>query len=122
MIFQSECVDESGFRHIYPEASKCHENDSFDVEIGERMALVRIQEMLRKKPYNASVVCVKTFFGPFEVGKVYKVVDGFVITKTGHKWNENEKPAYCLNDINEKAMIGHTGTRFAEFVEFKGEA
>ena len=86
--------------------AKCSPEDTFDFMVGAKLACERLtkEETPKPKYYNGKVVCIKSPYEWFTVGKVYEVKDG-VITR---------------NDGRTYPMMGHEQYRDAEDVRHAG--
>lgn len=86
--------------------------DTFDFATGARIAFDRLMEKQQKeKLLNCKVICVKAENGiAFEVGKVYRIVDGAIISGRGHECFQG---LHSVKELNDRC--------WSQFIEFKGE-
>lgn len=77
--------------------AKCSPDDTFDFEVGARLAFDRLMGKTKPKTeqkpkwYNGQIVCVKGLEDEFTVGKVYQVNDGMFIDDKGHERPTTER-------------------------------
>ena len=66
----------------------CSPEDEFDFGIGAKLALDRLFEAEKppKKYFNGKVVCVKSEYYWWTVGKIYDVVDGIIPADDGDRF------------------------------------
>ena len=68
--------------------AKCHPNSKFDIEIGAALAFKRLMKTIKEweEPYNGYVFVAKNEqVEGFTQGKIYQVVDGYIIDDDGFK-------------------------------------
>lgn len=101
----------------------CAESDAFDLQIGTALALARCMganavtvnkngksttydSKPKPKYFTGKVVCVKTMYPWWTVGRVYEVVDGIITADDGAKYPKNRQEPY-----KDTADIRHAGCR-----------
>ena len=93
--------------------AKCHPADKFDFTIGAELAFERLMDRGAKKEkptpevpktYNGKVVCIKTKYDWWTVGKVYEVKDGIITDDAG-----SEYPALNCYRYRNADDIRHAG-------------
>lgn len=94
--------------------AKCSPHDEFNFNVGAALAFSRLMGNEDKKPepkgYNGKVVCIKTTYPWWTVGKVYEVKDGIITADNGlqyprlrnyrYKDAEDVRHAGCTNGKN----------------------
>ena len=94
--------------------AKCHPLDQFSYDEGARIAFERLQGRdpfassgaeIKHEYYNGKVVCIKTDYPWWTVGKVYNVVDGVITADDGDKYPKRGGPYVDAEDIR------HVGCR-----------
>ena len=83
-----------GKRVIRTATSKCSPKDTYDYETGAKLAFNRLfpevtetaPEPPKPKYYTGKVVCVKSGYPWWTVGKVYGIVDGTITANDGYKY------------------------------------
>lgn len=72
--------------------AKCAPEDTFDFMVGAKLAMERLNEPPKPKYYNGKVVCIRTAYPWWTVGKVYEVKNGVIVaddcTAYPPKWVE----------------------------------
>lgn len=65
--------------------AKCNPADEFDFNTGAKLAFERLTNPEPEKPkyYSGKVVCTKSSFDDFKVGKVYEFIDGQTTDECG---------------------------------------
>ena len=72
--------------------AKCSSEDKFDFNVGAELAFNRLmgksckKETPKPKVYNGKVVCIKTKYPWWTVGKVYEVKGGIIVDNVGCKY------------------------------------
>lgn len=90
--------------------ANCSPEDTFDFMVGANLAMTRLVEATKKpKYYNGKVVCVKTDYDLFTVGKVYEVKDGIIRRNDGTKY-----PRLDLEPYRDAEDVRHAGCRIRE--------
>lgn len=88
--------------------AKCHPLDQFSYNEGARIAFERLQGRdpfastnvePEQKYYNGKVVCIKSGYPWWTVGKVYNVVDGVITADDGDKYPKWGGPYVGAEDI-----------------------
>ena len=81
--------------------AKCNPVDQFSYDEGARIAFERLQgrdpfassvAKIKYEYYNGKVVCIKTDYPWWTVGKVYNVVDGVITADDGDKYPKYGDP------------------------------
>ena len=99
--------------------AQCNEKDTFDIEKGVYVAISKrvlsagnILEVIEKarnaQHYNGRIVCIKTSFKNFTVGKIYNVVNGTFIDDNGDEFGKYE---------SFKHLRSRLASEFIEIVE-----
>lgn len=90
--------------------AKCNPQDTFDFEVGAKLAFERLFEKEEKpKLYNAKVVCVEECPGASTKGKIYEIKDGKI---KFDGWEGCEVVHNDLADLNKRCV-----SKFIEVVE-----
>ena len=94
--------------------AKCHPDDEFDFSIGARLAfdrLMGVEKLIKEEPkyYNGKIVCVESVTWETTKGKIYDVIDGWIIFKEGRT---STNRYVDIDDINNKLL-----SKFIELVE-----
>ena len=104
--------------------AKCSPEDTFDFNVGAKLAMERLMEKVapveppKPKYYNGKVVCVKSGYPWWTVGKVYEVVDGYIKCNEGCKYpNAGGTPYIDAEDVRH-AGHGDNDTRHNPLNEF----
>ena len=88
--------------------AKCHPVDQFSYDEGARIAFERLQGRdpfassgaeIKHKYYNGKVVCIKSGYPWWTVGKVYNVVDGVITADDNDKYPKWGAPYVDAEDI-----------------------
>lgn len=88
--------------------AKCNPLDQFSYDEGARIAFERLQGRdpfassgaeIKYEYYNGKVVCIKTDYPWWTVGKVYNVVDGVITADDGDKYPKYGSPYVDAEDI-----------------------
>ena len=88
--------------------AKCNPVDQFSYDEGARIAFERLQGRdpfassgaeIKHEYYNGKVVCIKTDYPWWTVGKVYNVVDGVITADDGDKYPKRGAPYVGADDI-----------------------
>lgn len=82
----------------------CSPENEFDFGIGAKLALDRLfeAEKPQKKYFNGKVVCVKSGYYWWTVGKIYDVVDGIITADDGDRYprvSSGQEPYVDAKDI-----------------------
>ena len=107
-------VKRIGKEIIEKATAKCSQKDQFSYNEGARIAFERLQGRdpfassgaeIKYEYYNGKVVCIKTDYPLWTVGKVYNVVDGVITADDGDKYPKYGAPYAGAEDIR------HAGCR-----------
>ena len=88
--------------------AKCNPVDQFSYDEGARIAFERLQGRdpfassvaeIKYEYYNGKVVCIKSGYRWWTVGKVYNVVDGVITADDGNKYPYYGAPYVDAEDI-----------------------
>ena len=88
--------------------AKCSPEDQFSFDEGARIAFERLQGRdpfasanveHEQKYYNGKVVCIKSGYPWWTVGKVYNVVDGVITADDGDKYPKFSTPYVDAEDV-----------------------
>ena len=97
--------------------AKCSPEDQFSYNEGARIAFERLQGRdpfastnvePEQKYYNGKVVCIKSGYHCWTVGKVYNVVDGFITNDFGDLYPDRGIPYVDAEDVRH-AGFASTG-------------
>lgn len=89
--------------------AKCSPEDTFDFNVGAELAMKRLMEKVnppKPKYYNGKVVCIKSPYHWWTVGKVYEVVDGYIKDNNGCKYPHSAAEPYI--DVEDVRHVGNT--------------
>lgn len=95
--------------------AKCHPLDQFSYDEGARIAFERLQGRdpfassvadIKYEYYNGKVVCIKSGYPWWRVGKVYNVVDGVITADDGDKYPKYGAPYVDAEDIRHAGCDG----------------
>lgn len=107
--------------------AKCNPVDQFSYDEGARIAFERLQGRdpfastnvePEQKYYNGKVVCIKTDYPWWTVGKVYNVVDGVITADDGDKYPKYGDPYVDAEDIRHAGCAGSEDDRHNQRNEF----
>lgn len=107
--------------------AKCNPLDQFSYDEGARIAFERLQGRdpfastnvePEQKYYNGKVVCIKTGYPWWTVGKVYNVVDGVITADDGDKYPKYGDPYVDAEDIRYAGCSGSEDGRHNQRNEF----
>lgn len=107
--------------------AKCSPKDQFSYDEGARIAFERLQGRdpfastnvePEQKYYNGKVVCIKTDYPWWTVGKVYNVVDGVITADDGDKYPKYGAPYLDAEDIRHAGCTGREDDRHNQRNEF----
>lgn len=95
--------------------AKCNPEDTFDFNVGAKLAFERLTEPAAEKKeeyYNGKVVCVKANSNPgiYTAGKIYQFVDGRFVDDTGVEMPRRSR----MKDFKEWQKYSSS-----EFIEIK---
>ena len=80
--------------------AKCSPEDTFDFNIGAKLAVERLVGEETPKYYNGKIICIKSHpFACYKVGHIYEVKDGRFKNENGYMIPL--KPAKALDEINK---------------------
>ena len=116
-----------GKKVIKTAAATCSDKDTFSFDEGARIAFERLQgrdpfpKEQKREYYNGKVVCVKSPFQWWTVGKVYVVRDGRITADDGDVFpRKYQTPYKDADDIRHAGCDLHTGdgrhNRLNEFI------
>ena len=97
--------------------AKCNPLDQFSYDEGARIAFERLQGRdpfassraeIKHEYYNGKVVCIKSGYPWWTVGKVYNVVDGFIANDFGDLYPDRGIPYVDAEDVRH-AGFASTG-------------
>ena len=82
-------------------------------------------ELVPEKPkyLSGKVVCVKSGYSWWTVGKVYEVKDGIITADDGDKYPHSDREPYKdFDDVRHAGCLDYDGrhNKYNEFIEFKG--
>ena len=111
--------------------AKCSQKDQFSYDEGARIAFERLQGRdpfassgaeIKHEYYNGKVVCIKSRYPWWTVGKVYNVVDGVITSDDGCKYPKYGAPYVDAEDIRhaggeDQPMRHNSRNEFAPLVE-----
>ena len=109
--------------------AKCSPEDTFDFTVGAKLAYNRLMgkpcatgEPPKPKYYNGKVVCIKSGYPWWTVGKVYEVKDGVIIANDGEDYPGSDLTPYIdAEDIRHAGRHNNTKhnpkNEFIPFVE-----
>ena len=90
--------------------AKCAPEDTFDFNTGAEIAFNRLvgkpcgEEAPKPKYYNGKVVCIKSGYDWWTVGKVYEVKDGVITANDGYTY-----PPDCYERYKTLDEVRHAG-------------
>jgi hypothetical protein len=95
--------------------AKCSPEDTFDFNVGAKLAMERLMEKVEPKKaeppkpkyYNGKVVCVKSGYKWWTVGKVYEVVDGYITANDGCRYPNGIGRLKPYIDADDVRHAGH---------------
>ena len=111
----TNCVYEKNGEIVSTSSAKLNETDGdvFSMKEGARLCIERLED--DKKKYSGKIICVKTDFSDFTVGKIYEVKNGFLLDDDGHKWSNDKKYFKLLKEINN--YFGKEDEYKSKFIE-----
>lgn len=96
--------------------AKCCPEDTFDFAIGAKIALERLgvlptdepKEEVKEEPkyYNGKVVCTKSKYSWWTVGKVYDVADGYITADDGDVFPKDSYGYTSAEDVKHAGCAG----------------
>ena len=120
-------VKRIGKEIIEKATAKCSPEDQFSYDEGARIAFERLQGRdpfassgaeIKHEYYNGKVVCIKTDYPWWTVGKVYNVVDGVITADDGDKYPKYGDPYVDAEDIRHAGCAGSEDDRHNQRNEF----
>ena len=120
-------VKRIGKEIIEKATAKCHPLDQFSYDEGARIAFERLQGRdpfassvaeIKHEYYNGKVVCIKSGYPWWTVGKVYNVVDGVITADDGDKYPKSGCPYLDAEDIRHAGCTGSEDDRHNQHNEF----
>lgn len=95
--------------------AKCSPEDTFDFNIGATLAMERLVGTVEKpeppkpKYYNGKVVCIKSPYSWWTVGKVYEVKDGHITADDGDLYpSDSYEPYIDAEDVRHAGCANGT--------------
>ena len=90
--------------------AKCAPEDTFDFMVGAKLAVERLGTPIEKTPekpkyYNGKVVCVKSPYRWWTVGKVYEVKDGIITADDGDKYPKFNERYTSVDEVRHAGCI-----------------
>lgn len=92
--------------------AKCSPEDQFSYNEGARIAFERLQgrdpfaQANMEQYYNGKVVCIKSGYPWWTVGKAYNVVDGVITADDGDQYPKPKRPPYMSAEDVRHAGCG----------------
>jgi hypothetical protein len=108
--------------------AKCCSEDTFDFNVGAKLAVERLAKVEETpKYYNGKVVCIKSGYSWWTVGKIYNVVDGRITANDGSIYPNPEFEGYfdaddvrhagCATGRDGKSLKHNNKNEFIEIKE-----
>ena len=96
--------------------ARCAPEDKFDFMVGAKLAMERLNakinapiEPIKPKYYNGKVVCVKSPYRWWTVGKVYEVKDGYITCDPDRWGNVTVYPKNGAEPYRDAEDVRHAG-------------
>lgn len=120
-----------GKKIIAKATAKCSPEDQFSYDEGARIAFERLQGRdpfassgaeIKHEYYNGKVVCIKSGYRWWTVGKVYNVVGGFITNDFGDWYPDRGIPYVDAEDVRHAGFASNgRHDQHNEFVPLVGE-
>lgn len=95
-------------RPVESAEANCCPEDTFDFNVGAKLALERLVEKTTKpKGWTGKVVCIKSAYPWWTVGKIYEVKDGFITDEDGCTYPNSAYRNKPYIDANDARYIGN---------------